>query len=202
MQIKKLAGLVVIVAVTLFFLTDCSNGDEPGPVDCATSNLELAFTSSEPTACGANNGSITATATGGDQPYQFALDAQTYSATSSFTGLGAGNYLLKLKDKNGCERTTPVTLKPFGSSLAATIQITNSGCNTSKGELTVSATGGTGPYSYKVNASTEVATNTFSSLTAGNYTVKVTDNTGCSITQTVKILSGIKYSADIKKIIE
>lgn len=202
MQFKNLTSFVLIVSVSLFFLMNCSSGDEPGPVDCSTSNLKLAFTSTDPTSCGTSNGSITVTATGGDQPYQFALDAQAYSATSTFTGLGAGTYQVKLKDKNGCERTSSVTLKPFGSSLAATVQVTDSGCKTSKGDITINATGGTGPYSYKLNGGTALATNIFSSLSVGSYSVVVTDNTGCSITQTVKVLSGTKYSTDVKSIIE
>ena len=202
MQIRNITGFIVIVLVSLSFFVNCSSGDEPVPVDCSTSSLKLAFTSTDPTSCGTNDGAITATATGGDQPYQFALDAQAYSSTSSFNGLGPGTYQVKLKDKNGCERNTTVTLKPFGSSLAATVQVVNSGCKTNKGDLTINATGGTGPYSYKLNGGTASPTNIFGSLTAGSYSVMVTDNTGCSTTQTVKVLSGTKYSTDVKSIID
>jgi SprB repeat len=200
---KKLAGFMAIVSwMSLFFYMSCTSGDEPGPVDCATSTLAVSFTSSDPTSCGTNDGSITATATGGDTPYQFALDAQAFSATASFTGLGAGTYQLKLKDKNGCERTTAVILKPFGSTLAATVQLTDSGCKTSNGAITINATGGTGPYSYKLNDGTASTTNIFSALAAGSYSVKVTDNVGCSITQTVKVLNGISFAAEVKNIID
>ena len=161
MQFKNLTGFVVIVSVSLSFFMNCSSGDEPGPVDCSTSNLTLNLTSSEPTSCGTNDGSITATATGGDAPYQFALDAQAFAANASFTGLSAGTYQVKVKDKNGCERTSSVTLKPFGSTLAATISITDSGCKTTKGVLTINATGGTGPYSYKINNGAASSNNVF-----------------------------------------
>ena len=145
MLTKNLISLVACVSVASIFFMSCSSSDEPGPVDCTKSNLTLSFTSADPTSCTVNNGTITATATGGDEPYQFALDAQAYAATSSFTGLVAGTFQLKVKDKNGCERTTNVTLKPFGSTLAATVQITDSGCKTTKGALTINASGGTGP---------------------------------------------------------
>jgi hypothetical protein len=203
MKIKNLRGLSSIVLWTsLFFYMSCSSGDEPGPVDCTTSDLTLSFTSSDPTACGTTNGSIAATATGGDGPYQFALDAKAYEALSNFTGLDAGIYQLKLKDKNGCERTTSVTLKSFGSTLAATISLTNSGCKTINGSLSVNATGGTEPYSYSINNGTALSTGSFNTLTAGSYTVKVTDNTGCSVTQTVKVLSGVSFNGEIKSIID
>ena len=203
MVTKNLTGFIAIVSwASLFFYMSCSSGEEPGPIDCATSNLTLKFTSSDPISCGTSDGSITATATGGVAPYQFALDALAFTATASFTGLSAGTYQLKLKDKNGCERTTPVVLKPFGSTLTATVELTNSGCKTINGAITINATGGTGPYSYKLNDGTASSSNLFGSLTAGNYSVKVTDNVGCSTTQTVKVLSGISFATEVKSIID
>lgn len=202
MQFKNSTGFVLIVSVLLFFLVNCSSGDEPGPVDCSTSNLTLNLTSSEPTSCGTIDGSITAVATGGDAPYQFALDAQAYAASASFPGLSAGTYQVKVKDKNGCERKSSVTLKPFESTLAATVSITDSGCKTTKGALTINASGGTGPYSYKINGGTASSNNVFNTLASGSYSVLITDNTGCSVTQTVKVLSGVTFTGEVKSIID
>lgn len=72
-------GLIKIVLwCSCFFLVSCSSSDDPGPVDCATSDFALTFTSADPTSCSANDGSITASVTGGDGPYQYALDANAY----------------------------------------------------------------------------------------------------------------------------
>ncbi len=202
MQFKNLTGVILIVSVSLSFFMNCSSGDEPGPVDCSTSNLTLNLTSSDPNSCGTNDGSIMATANGGDSPYQFALDAQAFAASASFTGLSASTYQVKVKDKNGCERTSSVTLKPFGSTLAATVSITDSGCKTTKGVLTISATGGTGPYSYKINGGTSSSNNVFNTLAAGSYSVLITDNTGCSIKKTEKVLSGVTFTGEVKSIID
>jgi SprB repeat len=203
MIIRNQAGLAAIVSLlSLFLVLSCSSNDEPGPVDCVTSNLTVSFTLTDPTSCSAADGSITATATRGVEPYQFALDAQSYGATFSFTGLGAGTYLLKVKDKNGCESSTSVTLKSSDSSLAATMEITDSGCKTSNGAVIINATGGTAPYFYKVNNGAPSSTNAFFGLSTGSYAIKVTDNTGCSVTQTVKVTSGIKFSENVKKIID
>jgi len=180
----------------------CSSNDEPEPVDCATSNLKVNFTVADPASCSAVDGTITATASGGGEPYQFALDEQPYGATFTFTGLGAGTYLLKAKDKNGCETATSVTLKAPDSTLSSTMQITDSGCNTNNGAVIINATGGTAPYSYKLNNGTASSTNAFFGLSIGSYAIKVTDNAGCSVTQTVKVTSGVKFSADVKKIID
>jgi len=203
MNINYPASLVTMVSMTsLFLVLSCSSSDEPVPVDCATSNLIVNFTPSDPSSCSATNGSITATASGGGEPYQFALDGQPYGATFTFTGLGAGTYLLKAKDKNGCETGTNVTLKAPDSTLAATMQITDSGCNTNNGAVIINPTGGTAPYSYKLNNGVASVTNAFFGLSTGSYAIKVTDNAGCSVTQTVKVTSGVKFSADVKKIID
>ncbi len=201
--ISRTSLIVLALYSSLLFCMSCSNNDVTGPVDCATSTLAVSFTSINPSSCSVNDGTITATATGGDGPDQYALDAQAYGTNSSFIGLGAGIYQLKVKDKNGCERSTSVTLTPFGSTLTATVSATaNSGCKVSNGAIEINATGGTGPYTYKLNNGAASAANTFSSLSAGNYAVKAIDNTGCSVTQTVRVLSGIKLSVEIKSIID
>ena len=200
---KNITYYVALVFwVSLFFYTGCSHENEPIPVDCATSNLTLTITSTDLNSCSASDGSITASANGGGGPYQFALDAQSFGTSTKFTGLGAGMYQLKVKDKNGCERAISVTIKPTGSTLAATFSLTNSSCKTSTGTLTINATGGTGPYTYRINEGTASPSNLINALAAGSYSVKVTDNAGCSITQTVKVLSDIKFSTDVKSIID
>jgi hypothetical protein len=197
-------GLIKLALWCSFFLyIGCSSSDDPGPVDCTTSDFALTFNSTNPTSCSANNGTITASVAGGEGPYQFALDANAFSSTPNFTGLGAGIYQLKSKDKNGCERSVNVTLNADGSNLAATVTVsTNSGCKTSNGSIVINASGGTGPYSFKINDGPVSSENMFGSLAAGNYTVKITDNAGCSITQSAKVLSGIKLSVEIKTIID
>lgn len=205
MTIKNPASLVSIVSwVSLFLVFSCSSNDEPepGPVDCSISNLAVGFTSTDPTSCSVANGSIKVSATGGSEPYQFALDAQSYGATFSFTGLGAGTYLLKVKDKNGCENSASITLNSSDSDLAATLEVTDSGCKTSNGAVIINATGGMAPYSYRLNNGSASSTNAFFGLVTGSYAVKVTDNTGCSVTQTVQVTSGMKFSATVKKIID
>ena len=195
-------ALALLVWLPLILHMSCSNSDEPQRVNCETSDLAISFTASNPTSCAVADGSITVNATGGGAPYQFAMDAKSYTSGSSFTGLGAGIYVMKVKDKNGCERTTNVTLTSPNSSLAATIQITDSGCKFNNGALILNATGGTPPYSYQLNNGTPSSTNAFFNLASGNYSIRVSDQIGCSVTQTVNVLTGIKYSIDVKKIID
>ncbi len=193
--------LTTIISISLLFSEGCSSDIEPTPVDCATSNLTLTVTTSEPTSCGAKDGSITLIANGGKEPYQFSMDDQSNGTKSVFAGLGAGTYQVKLKDANGCERMSSVTLKPAGSSLAFSVQTTISKCKTNTGSITINASGGSAPYSYTFNNGPASSVNSFNALAAGNYTVSLIDNTGCEITQTVKVPTDITFSVNIKSIL-
>jgi hypothetical protein len=199
---KNLIGFVAIVLyASLFFSGGCSSEIEPAPVDCITSNIRMSFTISEPTSCSAKDGSITVIASGGKEPYQYSIDAQSNGIKQVFLGLGAGTYQMKLTDANGCERMSSITLKPVGSSLAFSVQTTNSNCKTNTGAITINATGGSGPYSYTFNNGLASSNNSFNALSAGSYPISITDETGCEITQTIKVLTDIKFSTDIKTII-
>lgn len=197
----SISFIVTALCAALLYCGGCSSENEPLPVDCANSDITLRFTIEEPTSCGASDGSIAVIVNGGKEPYQYAIDSKSNGTKSLFFGLGAGTYLMKIMDANRCEHSSSITLKSVGSSLTFSIQTTNSNCNTNTGVITINATGGTAPYSYKFNDGEASADNSFNSLAAGSYPIIVTDATGCAISQTIKVLTEIKFSTDIKSII-
>jgi hypothetical protein len=197
---KVIFTALVWMSISLYM--SCTSSDEPTPVNCENSDLLVSFTSIDPTSCSSTDGAITATATGGESPYQFAIDSQPYSSSLNFVGLGAGTYTLKVKDKNGCESGVSVKLNATGSTLAATLQITDSGCKTNNGAIVIVATGGVAPYAYTLNGGALSTTNAFFGLATGSYSMKVTDSEGCSVTQTVNVYSGVSYNTEIKKIMD
>lgn len=56
------------------------------------------------------SGSITASASGGAPPYQFALDAGIPQASPVFSGLASGTYNVHVSDDAGCETVMPATV--------------------------------------------------------------------------------------------
>jgi hypothetical protein len=195
-------SIAVVAWIALLIYSGCSEKNDPEPVDCNLSDLALTFTSANQTGCGTADGSIAANATGGSPPYQFAIGSQTFGSSPNFTNLSAGTYELKVKDKNECERTGSVTLIQPGSTLAFTVSTAESGCKTSSGSITINATGGLEPYTYKLNDGAASTSSVFNNLAAGTYSVKVTDNANCSFTQSVKVITEIKFSTVIKNIID
>ncbi|MFZ4785965.1 MAG: M43 family zinc metalloprotease [Flavobacteriales bacterium] len=143
----------------------------------------VTLTSSNPTCNGSTNGSFTAAVTGGNSPYQYSWNnGQT---TANISGLGAGSYTLTVTDAQGCIGSGIGSLTaPSALSISSTINnVSCSGDN--NGAITLNATGGTGTKTYSwSNGMTGAA---ISNLSAGSYTVQVSDANGCSATQSFTI---------------
>jgi SprB repeat len=152
---------------------------------CAGITVLVTTTQVNPTT-GSSNGSITASATGGTG-FTYSLNAGAYQSSGTFSGLAAGTYTITAKNSNGCLGSTPVTLTSTSPCASITITVASAIVNTTpcvtpaSGKITVTATGSTG-FTYNINGGTYQASNIFSALAAGNYTVGVKDANGCSKT--------------------
>jgi large repetitive protein len=140
------------------------------------SALSLSLASSQ-ASCGSANGSITATVSGGTASYQYNRGAGN-QASNVFAGVSAGIYNITATDANGCTIAAPVTVsQPSGVSV--TTSVTNVTCNGgTTGSAVANATGGLMPYTYLW--SNGQTTGTATGLSAINYTLTVTDASGCT----------------------
>jgi hypothetical protein len=192
--------------VTAILFYSCSN-DSVEPVDCDLSDLAIVADGQNPTSCTALDGSITGTASGGDEPYKFALNTGAFGASPVFNNLGGGDYLVRVRDKNGCERSFQVNLQIPG--LDALTALANGQADTQcvggNGSVTVEASGGTAPYQYKIGTGAFGDEPTFTGLNPGNYTIEVKDASDCTFTKSVVVSRGDSQTSldnDIKPIIE
>jgi hypothetical protein len=121
-------------------------------------------------------------------PYTYAWS--NAATTASISGVPAATYSVTITDANGCSSTSSANITEPNSLVAASTVDANEAClNTMDGELTASATGGTTPYTYAwSNAAT---TASITGLTAGYYTVTITDANGCSDMITDTIVYGL-----------
>ena len=131
-----------------------------------------------PANCGSNDGSATVNASGGTGTYSY-LWAPSGGNTSTESGIAGGNYSVTVTDENTCSETISIAVPTIGGPAITIESLTAVSCfNGNDGEATVSATGGTAPYQYNwtpTGGTNPNATN----LSAGTYSVSVTDNSGC-----------------------
>lgn len=142
--------------------------------------------SSIATPCSGNNGSITATATGGIGTLQYSINGITFQSSNFFSGVAAGTYTATVKDANGCTATATVTV---GIVFAPTVtaSVVNANCNSINGIITASGSGGTAPLEYSINGVTYQSSGIFTGVAPGSYTVTVKDAAGCTATVAVTI---------------
>ncbi|MAC94148.1 MAG: hypothetical protein CMC96_01470 [Flavobacteriales bacterium] len=131
-----------------------------------------------------NDGSAEVTALGGTTPYTYTWsDNQT---TQTAGNLSQGTYQVTVSDANGCTTISTVTITEPPLLTASISATTNVSCNgLSNGRAVVTANGGTLPYTYLWNDNQQ--TDTASNLSAGSYSVTVTDNKGCTATANITI---------------
>ena len=111
---------------------------------------------------GVCDGSVSVSATGGTSPYTYSGDG---------TNLCAGSYAVTVTDANGCIVSDSAAVSE-PSAISVSVSSAEASCNgVCDGSVSVSASGGTSPYTY-----TGIGTN----LCAGNYPVTVTDANGCN----------------------
>lgn len=160
--------------------------------------LDVTATNTAITCIPGTDGTITATATGGwGGPYQYQLVGPTnvpFSANNVFTGLGAGNYTVNVRDVKLCQDSFSVILSvpaPIAATITPNTAMLPCFGDTS-GTITISyPTGGQGSnYSYVLNTILPTPSTSapitiplggavITGLGAGTYNVTIQDTFGC-----------------------
>ncbi|NBQ10459.1 MAG: adhesin, partial [Betaproteobacteria bacterium] len=127
-------------------------------------------------ACNGGLADISIIASGGTAPYV---------GDGPVTGLNAGSYSFNIADDNGCITSVPLTITE-PTLLSTSFITTNVACPSgNNGAIDLTVTGGIAPYIF--TWSNSASTEDLSSLTAGNYSVSVTDANGCTANANVTI---------------
>ncbi|MBO3117806.1 T9SS type B sorting domain-containing protein [Winogradskyella sp. DF17] len=182
LNLRDAEGCIASTSITL---------EEPLPIDAlfnpSTTVLDC---------FGDQNASITVTNVTGGQGLNYTYTLNTVSPVVSssgpqtsniFNNLGQGTYNITITDGFGCSFTSLDIVinepSPIESNLIAS---SNPSC-TVQASLTLSTTGGTGPYTYASDSSFSTILGTFANSTSfdvgpGTYSYYVRDNNGCITT--------------------
>ena len=136
-------------------------------------------------ATGVINVNVTGGTPGAGYNFSWVGPHEFISTNQNLTGIPAGNYDLTVTDANGCIKNLSVIITQSTEIIIAysTTPITCYGANNASMSVTLS--GGNPAYQFQwSNLSTSL---TQTNLSAGNYTITVTDNVGCIKTETIVI---------------
>ncbi|MDC6366967.1 MULTISPECIES: T9SS type B sorting domain-containing protein [Flavobacteriaceae] len=162
--------------------------------------------------CFNTGGTLEASATGGSPAYEYQLEdtlggiIAAYQTNTTFTNIAAGDYLVRVRDANGCSEisTTPVTVTaPEAVTFTTSATACYDGLNNAT--ITASVATGNGDYTFRINGgawitpSPSTATNhTFTNLANGSYDIEVSDVFGCvSAVETVVIAPVLSAQVDV-----
>ncbi len=170
----------------------------------------------EQATCTNAGATITASAVGGTPAYEYQLEDDlggiitAYQSGTVFTGVAPGDYIVRVRDTNGCEDPIDavITVNPPDT---VTFTTTPTACysGNNDAEIQVDATAGNGGYQFSINSGpwmiptpTTATTYTFNNLSAGNYTIDVRDQYGCigvqqNVTINPQLLANAVLTADL-----
>ncbi|MEH6769986.1 T9SS type B sorting domain-containing protein [Maribacter arcticus] len=196
---NPIAGCTVVLTQTI---------SEPS-VLVADANITQQYT------CDNGGATITASALGGTPGYEYQLEDNVggiitaYQTNTVFSGLLAGTYNVRAMDANGCSDLIDNTIT-INAPATPVFTLTETICYSGSNDATiqVDVTAGNGNYLFRINGGTFVTpspvtatTYTFTGLSSGTYTIKVTDQYGCDTApQTITIEPQLTVSASASNI--
>lgn len=125
--------------------------------------------------------------TSGTNPYTYLWDSNANNQDSiTATNLGVGTYEVTITDANGCYTDTTLEINNNNAPPSANFTITPPSCyQFEDAEITANTSNGVPPYSF--TWSNGDTSNTTDSLSAGTYYLNITDDVGCSFSDTLEV---------------
>lgn len=187
--------------IGLGFIYGCSSEKESDLIVPCPEDFVVTVPSSTQPGC-QPDGVISVNSTGGEGSVVYSIDGSTFQAASTFENLAAGDYTITARDDNGCLTTIQTSLSAGMDAITLNASVLQTaGCGTSSGTVEVQAAGGSGNYEFALDGGSFGASNTFSDLASGSYTVTGRDDEGCESTVDLDVFSGVSLSGDILPII-
>lgn len=179
-------------------VTDNANGCQQTSSYTITqpSILALSITTTNVTCTGGDDGSASVTATGGNGGYSFVISGPSGMNGPPFNNLEAGSYGITVTDVNACTTSSTFVInEPTPIVISVTENIPATCLGADNGSITIAATNGLPPYEFEWSNSVIGAQN--AGITAGDYTVTVTDSNGCTNTATFTVVANTSFTISL-----
>lgn len=157
-------------------LTDANGCTKTGSTTVVLGNGLNVSIASTPFICPGTQGEATATAAGGTGVYSYSWSNGQTSQTA--INLNPSSYSVTVTDNTGCFGTA-ATVLPTGGNYGLGFNFTQVSCfGGSDGSIEVTVTGGILPYNFDWSSGQTTAN--LEDIPAGDYTVTISDSTGCT----------------------
>ncbi len=165
-------------AYTVTITDDAGCTETASGVVAAGTQLQLMISGQDVSCNGGSDGGATAVAFNGTPPYSYLWS--TGATTATISNLPSGSYSVTATDANGCEADGSIFIAQ-PPALTLEVMVNYGDCSTNEAAAVALVDGGTPPYSYNWSngATGPVAMN----LVPGSYSVTVTDDNGCTISE-------------------
>lgn len=152
---------------------------EPDPLDLLLTPFDIL--------CGGEaTGRIETALSGGTPPYKYLWSDNSTGA--NLENVPAGTYTVTATDANGCTIEAEATLND-GDYIVASGEVNDAGCaGAINGSVLLTVSGGSGPYTFAW--SNGASTQDLEDVSAGTYTVTITDTNGCTRAETFVVGQG------------
>ncbi|MES2588585.1 MAG: choice-of-anchor L domain-containing protein, partial [Bacteroidota bacterium] len=183
---QDLSGLSEgVYSVVVSDASNCSTSAQVTVLNSA-GNLNANLTSLVNESCTNAQGSIQLTTSGGTSPYTYSWS--NGQITEDLSNLSAGTYSVLITDNLTCTTTENFTIANNGADLAIqSVAKIDESCSNNGGSINLTVSGGSQPYAYLWSNGSNLQDLT--NLSAGNYTVDITDANGCTINSSYTILN-------------
>lgn len=166
--------------------------------------LSVSATSVQVSCAGAIDGSITAQAVGGTQPWHYVLVLSGADIADNFTGifdgLNSNSYTVRIEDGNQCTATTTVTVgAPVADFYTVTTDSTSCfGDNYNDGAIhIVGTTFVNQPFEYQIDGGPKQFSGDFYNVSAGEHVITATNAFGCVTNLTATVGTPVDATATI-----
>jgi hypothetical protein len=179
-----------------------------GTVNNADPLTIAAITASTPT-CFSADGTVTVFVTGGTAPYFYSGSNGTtlvsYAQAVTFTGFTPGPAQFTVTDATLCSTLSSTNIQMAAGFSVVTIQTSNSFCSSDGGSVSAEVLGN-GPFTYVLVYPDSNSTSTtqlsplitYNNLSAGTYSLIISNPGGCSIENEFTIFTEDKFSVNLQ----
>ncbi len=147
----------------------------------------LAITNSQLTneTCGNAEGGIDISVSGGTLPYSFSWSNS--ETTEDISTLSEGSYTIEISDGNNCLLSQSYDVGNNTGAMTVDDNVVNEICGNNQGMVLLDVSGANGIVSY--NWSSGSTSQDLTNVSAGSYSVTITDGAGCSLTEEYFVLN-------------